>query len=181
MNIYLFQRLLGIGALFLQAILVSLIIYLAYRKLTPKRISWLEYFLNNYGAWIVSGLSLMAIIGSLIFSEHYQVEPCKLCWLQRIFVYPQFIIMGIAAWRKDTQAWLSSLWLATTGLIIALYQTNEQLGITSVIPKAECVTGPDAACSQIHMLEFGYITFPLLSAILFALIIVLYFFRKKST
>lgn len=179
MNLYLYERILAIGILGLQIILGSLIIYLIYRKISKKRISSLEVFLQNNGMWMVAFLSLFAIVGSLIFSEVYGIPPCDLCWFQRILMYPQVLIMGIATYKKDLRAWTYALWLSIIGLIIGLYQSNEQLDVTNVLPELDCVADASAACAQVHMLEFGYITFPLASATLFLGIIILYFFRRK--
>ena len=179
MNIYLFQRILGIGVLTLQALIVFLIIYLIYKKKTEKKLHFIENIFSAYGMFLVGLSVFFAFVSSIIFSDVYGIEPCTLCWFQRIAFYPQMLIMFIAAKKKDVGAWIYSLWLSIIGLVIALYQTLEQFRV-NVLPQAECVTGPDAACSQIHMLEFGYITFPLASACLFIFIIVLYFMRKKS-
>ncbi len=180
MNIYLFQRILGIGVLLLQILIGLLIIYIIYKKITKKSISWIENIFSKNGMLLAGLTALLAIIGSLIFSDIYHIEPCKLCWIGRIFIYPQALIMLIAAYKKDLKAWTYALWLSVLGILVNLYQFNEQLGITEIIPEAECVTGADAACSQVHMLEFGYITFPLASAVLFAFIIILYILRKRS-
>ena len=181
MNIYLFQKILGIGVLVLQIAIVALIIYLIYKKITKKSITWIDSLFADYGMWFAGFTALFAIIGSLIFSDIYHIEPCKLCWVQRIFIYPQALIMFIAAWKHDFKVWTYTLWLSILGLLIALYQVNEQLDITNIIPEADCVAGADAACSQIHMLEFGYITFPLASATLFIFILVLYSMRNKKS
>ncbi|MGB0925385.1 MAG: disulfide bond formation protein B [Minisyncoccia bacterium] len=178
MNIYLFQRVLGVSILLLQILVVILIIYIAYKKITGKNISFLEKVFQDYGMWIAGITSLFAIVGSLVFSDYYMVEPCKLCWIQRILIYPQAIIMLIAAWKNDKQAWIYSLWLSVIGLLYALRQINEQFGITSVVPETKCALG-EVSCAQIHMLEFGYITFPLVSATLFVFLIILYLLRKK--
>lgn len=47
--------------------------------------------------WIVS---VIATLGSLYFSEIRHYEPCKLCWIQRIFMYPIVIIVTIAFIQK---------------------------------------------------------------------------------
>lgn len=180
MNIYLFQRILGIGILALQGLIVILITYLIYKRVSKKSIPWIDSLFSSNAMWLAGGTALLAIAGSLIFSDVYQIEPCKLCWIQRIFIYPQALIMFIAAWKNDAQAWIYALWLSILGLLVGLYQVNEQLGISDIIPEADCVAGADAACAQIHMLEFGYITFPLASVTLFVFIIMLYVMRKKS-
>mgnify|MGYP000852317426 CR=1 FL=1 len=179
MNIYLFQRIIGVGVLALHALIVFLIIYLIYKKKTGKKLDFIEHIFSHHGMFMVGLSVFFAFVSSLIFSDVYNVEPCKLCWLQRIAFYPQILIMFIAAKRKDTNAWVYSLWLSIIGLAIALYQTLEQFRV-NILPQADCVIGPDAACSKINMLEFGYITFPLASASLFLFIIILYKMRKKS-
>ena len=49
-------------------------------------------------AWIVA---MLATAGSLYFSEIAHYDPCRLCWFQRIPMYPLAIILGIAAFRRD--------------------------------------------------------------------------------
>ena len=90
------------------------------------------------------------------------------------------IIMFIAHRKKDFSAWVYSLWLSLIGFAIASYQILEQFRI-KILPQASCVIGPDASCSKINMLEFGYITLPVASASIFIFIITLYFLRKKPT
>ncbi|MEK7067519.1 MAG: disulfide bond formation protein B, partial [Patescibacteria group bacterium] len=46
-------------------------------------------------------IALLATLGSLFYSEVAGFEPCKLCWYQRIFMYPQVLLWGIAWWKKD--------------------------------------------------------------------------------
>lgn len=47
--------------------------------------------------WIVSAI---ATLGSLYFSEIRHYEPCKLCWIQRIFMYPIVIMTTVAFIQK---------------------------------------------------------------------------------
>lgn len=51
-----------------------------------------------YMAWIVS---IVAAYESLYLSEIMHYEPCKLCWFQRIFMYPEVILLGIASYKND--------------------------------------------------------------------------------
>ena len=48
-------------------------------------------------AWAAS---IVAMFGSLYFSEIKQYEPCSLCWYQRIIMYPFTIIIGIALFKE---------------------------------------------------------------------------------
>ena len=179
MNIYLYQRIVGIGALVLHILILFLIFYCIYRKKTQKKISFVEKIFIQRGQLVVALAVFFAFMGSLIFSDIYHLEACKLCWLQRVALYPQLIIMIIAMKTKDTKAWLYSFWLSLIGFFIASYQTLEQFRIKA-LPQAKCVIGPDAACSKIHILEFGYITLPVISLSIFIFILMLYFLQKNN-
>ena len=51
--------------------------------------------------FIAWAASVIAMFGSLYFSEIRQYEPCELCWYQRILMYPFVVILGIATVKKD--------------------------------------------------------------------------------
>ncbi len=181
MNIYLFERIIGVSMLFFQALILFLLGYLLYKKISGKQNTLIENIFGKQGLFFVFIFSLLSLVLSLIFSDYYGVEPCKLCWLQRVCMYPQMLISGLAlVHRKHEEAlsWLALAWLSLIGFLLASYQSLEQFRV-NFLPEAECVTGPDAACSQIHMMEFGYITFPLSSALLFFAIFVLFLLRKR--
>src|SRR3989338_4029041 len=48
-------------------------------------------------------VALAAVAGSLFYSEIAGFEPCKLCWFQRIFMYPQVVLLGLAMVVRDTR------------------------------------------------------------------------------
>ena len=45
--------------------------------------------------------SLIAVLGSLYYSEIVGYIPCELCWIQRIFMYPLVIIFGVALIKRN--------------------------------------------------------------------------------
>ena len=122
MNIYLFQYILGIGVLALHIIIAFLLGYLVYKKVRNKQVVCIENFLSKQGMLLVGLTALAGIIGSLIFSDIYHIEPCKLCWLQRIMLYPQALIMLIALKKNDIQAWTYTLWLSIMSELNAFNQ-----------------------------------------------------------
>jgi len=63
-------------------------------------------------AWVVA---LVATLGSLYYSEVRLFLPCELCWYQRIFMYPQAVILAMALWRQDFGVWPYSLALSLIG------------------------------------------------------------------
>lgn len=104
-------------------------------------------------------LGLAAVGGSLFYSEIVGFEPCVLCWWQRVFLYPQAVIFGIALWMKDRKVFAVSVALTLLAGIIALYHSYVYWGGTSILP----CTALGGACSKVYVYEFGYITIPSMS------------------
>ncbi len=175
MNVYLFQHILATGVLLLQIALVILGALIILKKENA-----LTRHIRNYAFHYGLGIAVGALLGSLTLSEIYMLEPCKWCWIQRIFHYPQIIIFGIGIWKKDPQAWLYSIWLSVIGFIASLYQILIQFSPT-VAKTAVCSTNPSvASCSDILSLEYGYITIPVMSATLYLALIVLYLISRQK-
>jgi disulfide bond formation protein DsbB len=116
-----------------------------------------------------------AALGSLIFSEFLGFSPCKLCWFQRIFMYPQVIILGTALMINDRKVRIYSLVLSLIGLVIAVYHI-----LLQIFPAVLRCTDEVAKCSTVQFATFGYITIPVMSATAFALIALLMIFGITS-
>ncbi|MDO8424629.1 MAG: disulfide bond formation protein B [bacterium] len=122
-------------------------------------------------------VALLAVLGSLFYSEVAKFEPCKLCWIQRIFIYPQAVLLGIALCIKDRNAGIYSIALSAVGGFFALYHYLLQFGL---VPTFSCSIAESAvSCSQRYVTGFGYITFPLMSLTAFSLIIVFMVVQKR--
>ncbi len=74
-------------------------------------------------AWVVA---LVATLGSLYYSEVRLFLPCELCWYQRIFMYPQAVLLGLALWRQDLFVWPYALTLSLIGGSISTLHLLEQ-------------------------------------------------------
>ena len=57
-------------------------------------------FVNEHVLKLSLVVVLSGIFGSLFYSEIAGYTPCALCWWQRVFLYPQAIILGIALFKK---------------------------------------------------------------------------------
>src|SRR3989339_500023 len=60
--------------------------------------------LGTYFPILGLAVVLAATAGSLYYSEIAGYNPCKLCWYQRIFMYPLVPIFGLALFNKDRRA-----------------------------------------------------------------------------
>src|SRR6185503_8298121 len=65
--------------------------------------------------------ALIAMLGSLYFSNVLNFPPCILCWYQRICMYPMVLLLGIGIVRQDKKIYTYVLPLAVIGLVIGVY------------------------------------------------------------
>ena len=127
-----------------------------------------------YVAWVVS---LVAMFGSLYFSEIKGYIPCELCWYQRIFMYPLVLILGIGTFQNDSSVKKFVLPLALVGGSISFMHYLEQKipGFGGIKP---CVSG--VPCSAQYINWFGFITIPFLALVAFVIIACCMFFIKSK-
>ncbi|OGE25817.1 2-oxoglutarate dehydrogenase [Candidatus Daviesbacteria bacterium RIFCSPLOWO2_02_FULL_40_8] len=127
-----------------------------------------------YLAWIIS---VVATVGSLVFSEILKFPPCVLCWYQRIILYPLVLIIAVGILRKDKNLPYYVLPLSITGMAVASYHN---LLYYSIIPEniAPCTLG--ISCISKFIEWFGFVSIPLLSLLSFAVITLIMILSRKS-
>ena len=118
-----------------------------------------------FGAWLVA---LGAAGGALFIGEVMGQAPCVLCWHQRAFMFPLAVLLAVAAFRSDLDAWRYGVPLAAIGWLIAGYHS---LLYFEFLPKSvePCGTGPSGSDANMTILDS--IPIPLLSFGSFTLII----------
>ena len=120
---------------------------------------------------------------SLLYSEYFGFVPCSLCWLQRIALYPQALFSSMAFKNRESRYFpLYSMALSVFGFCVAVYHYIYQLLPTEVLTGGivPCLADGSADCGTRIIDEFGFVTFPLLSAITFAFLIILYLNLRRS-
>ncbi len=124
---------------------------------------------ENYllAAW---GVALIATLGSLYFSEVLKFIPCELCWYQRIFMYPQVFLLGMAFVRKQFIIARYTLMLSIIGGTISLYHYFIQKVPFFRNTAPSCSIVP---CTGDYLNWLGFITIPLLALIAFIFISVI--------
>jgi disulfide bond formation protein DsbB len=112
------------------------------------------------GMWTAAVVALVATGGSLYLSEGAHFIPCRLCWYQRIGMYPLVVVCGVAALRRDLRAWPYPLVLALVTLPISIYHV-----LLERYPSLETgvceVTNP---CTIVWVKHFGFVTIPFMAA-----------------
>jgi Disulfide bond formation protein DsbB len=118
-------------------------------------------------AWLVAA---GATAGSLYFSEVADYVPCRLCWFQRIAMYPLSLILLVAILRRDRGARWYVVPIAAIGACVSAY--HYLLEWAPSLEGGSCsATGP--ACSLIWFREFGFETLAFMALVGFVSIIVL--------
>ncbi|MFC6723357.1 disulfide bond formation protein B [Halobium palmae] len=110
-------------------------------------------------------VAAVATLGSLSFSLVLGLNPCDLCWYQRILMYPLVVVLGVAAVDRDVTVWRTVLPLSTFGALIAAYHVYLQVTPTGVT----CSFGGGCA-SVLYPMAGGLLTIPRLSLIAFVLV-----------
>ena len=126
-------------------------------------------------SWLVA---LVSTLGALFFSEVMELEPCVLCWYQRIAMFPLVLILGAGAWTEDAGSVKYALPLACAGWLAAFYHCLLYGGF---IPAALQPCGKGVSCSAQKLELAGFLTIPLLSLMAFSLIVLLLLAAKKDS
>lgn len=134
--------------------------------------------IDKYAIYILLIVSLVATLGSLYFSEIVGFVPCKLCWIQRIFMYPIPILLLTAIYKKSREVFLYSLPLSLTGFVIAGYHYFMQLNPNPYAPCGDI--GFSVSCSENFFTHFGYITIPWMSFSAFLIITLVSFLNLNK-
>lgn len=117
-------------------------------------------------AWVVAAT---ATAGSLYFSEIADYEPCRLCWFQRICMYPLVAILLVGALLRDRRVSLYAAVFPLVGAAISIYHIYIEVNPDK--EGAACRAG--VPCSVRWIDEFGYVTIPVMALSAFSLIAVL--------
>ncbi|WP_276271019.1 disulfide bond formation protein B [Haloarcula litorea] len=109
-----------------------------------------------------SVIALVATAGSLWLSLGLGLVPCRLCWYQRILMYPLVIVLGVAALEARPGVARTALPLAGLGASLAAYHSWLQASRTT------CRVGV-VSCATVQYRVLG-LTVPNLSLLAFFLV-----------
>jgi len=125
--------------------------------------------LGDKAIWLAWLVALVATIGSLIYSEVIHFVPCRLCWYQRIAMYPLSFVLLVGAIRREAVVKYYGLPLALVGLAISIYHNVIQLNPS--LEGGSC--DPLNPCSARSVEVFGFMDIPFMAGAGFILISVL--------
>lgn len=137
---------------------------------TESQDGWLLVF----ACWLIA---MAALFGSLFFSEVMGLEPCVLCWWQRLFIYPLAVLFLVGLFPFDRSVVRYTLPLAVIGLVFAVYH---YLVYSGFIPESLQPCSEKLSCAEVNLELMGFVTIPMLSIFAYsAIIVLLLIFRKR--
>jgi len=156
------NKILSLGTIFLQIfILFTLGNFIFYKSRENKFLLLLKKYTFHLGFLV----SLGAFLLSLFYSSIVGYPPCELCWMQRIFLYPQLILFTMELYKKDRSIVDFSIVFATIGSIISMYHVYVENGGTKGLACANInpASTTQISCAVRYIYEFGYITMPIMA------------------
>jgi len=137
-----------------------------------------EPYILEWGMVMMLTITLISVGLTLVYSEIVGIVPCGFCWFERVFMYPQILIIAAGIYFKDKLMPRYVLILSSIGLLISLYHHYIQMGGSQFITCPTSGTGAD--CAKRFLFEFGFVTFPLLAAVAFGLLAVISIYLLRS-
>ena len=153
----------------------SLLIVGALAMLTSLFVPTLRPLVARHGLSIAAVLAVAATSGSLYFSEGAGFNPCELCWVQRIFMYPLAVVLPIASIRRDRSLIPYAMVLAVVGLGVSIHHVRLQL-----FPGDATSCDLLNPCSSKWVEALGFATIPMMAGTSFAMILIALGARIRS-
>lgn len=107
---------------------------------------------------VAFAVALVSTLGSLYYSGVVHFRPCRLCWWQRIMMYPLVPFLGVASLRRDRLAAFYALPLALGGLGYSIYHTQLRW-----FPEQGSSCEAEAACTSVWVNTFGFVSIPFMA------------------
>jgi len=164
------NKILAIGTIFLQVIILLIAINFIFNRSQNNKIL---IFFKNYTFYLGFLAALGAVVLSLFYSDVVGYPPCELCWIQRVFLYPQLVLFGMELYKKEKSIVDFSIAFAILGSITSIYHVYVEAGGTKGLACANInpASTTQVSCAVRYIYEFGYITMPIMALTLSLFII----------
>lgn len=123
-------------------------------------------------------VALVSTLGSLYLSEIGDLLPCRLCWIQRGFMYPQVLILIALLVTRARWLWWVVAGSVTLGGAVSIYHV-----LIERFPDLESDDFCDVhnKCSTVLVEHLGYLTIPTMALSGFALLFTLAMIGRSTS
>jgi len=165
-----------LGTLFIHVVFVVLL----FIWWAGKKDFFVFNLLKQKGMMLAYLLSIAGLLGSLYYSEIAGYAPCVLCWYQRIFMYSNVFILGLALYKGgDKNVIPYATILAAVGGLVSIYHNALFLPIFKNA-NTTCSPFSNVSCTEDYFTALGYINIPVIALTSFVAIIILLKFASKK-
>jgi len=171
-----FLSLLALLCVAFLVVTIPLSIYCLIRRSVPEWLRPVRDGIGEVALWLAFAVAATTMFGSLWLSEAEKLPPCILCWYQRIAMYPNALILGIAAVRRDVSVRWYSLPLVVIGACISTYHYLEERFPESI--STTCDT--DVPCSTVWIWKYHFLSIPGMAWVAFVTIAVLLLLARPA-
>ncbi|NVO03963.1 MAG: disulfide bond formation protein B [Bacteroidetes bacterium] len=153
------NKILALGTIFLQIVILLIALNFIFNRSRNNKIL---IFFKDYTFYLGFLIALGAVALSLFYSEIVGFPPCELCWIQRIFLYPQLVLFGMELYKKEKSIVDFSIVFAILGAITSIYHVFVESGALTGPACADPSRG-GVSCAIRYIYEFGYVTMPIMA------------------
>ena len=172
MDLFSFINVLAVLTVIGNVLAPLLLAFLLWEYFSHRENTMLTRWIGRHGLLLMLIVAIVATSGSLYFSEVMLWRPCRYCWIQRVIMYPQTLLLGIALYLRDRGIARYILIFCLLGMLAAGWHYYEQI-MALLSPVVFDATKPcDAtgvSCRATEILYYGYLTIPVMAFTAFAL------------
>jgi disulfide bond formation protein DsbB len=143
------------------ALHVALVIFILVTLLSARWREWLHERVGRHGVLVSLIIVAASLVGSLFYSEVAGFAACIICWLIRVLVYPQLILLGVYYYKPRRWLLIVALVMSVTATLAGAYQIALQSGGAAYI---NCgIVESLGSCETEYFKIFGYVTIAVMS------------------
>lgn len=159
--------LMGVGTLVIN---LALIIFIIGTFVSPVWREWLHEKVGSHGALVSFGILAASLVGSLFYSEVAGFAACIVCWVIRILLYPQIVLVGAYLYKPRRWLMVTSLVMSIGAFVSAIYLVYLQYGGSAII---NCgLFASLGSCETEYFRIFGYVTIATMTLVSTAALVV---------
>ena len=157
---------------------IGILVFVSASKKSKPMAEKLEQLRNEHSqeALFLAGfVALFAMMASLYLSEIANFIPCKLCWYQRIIMYPLAFLLIFAGMRGYFNIRIYGLAMPFTGAFISIYHYQLQLNPEQHSPFCSAFE----SCTVQYLNVYGFMSIPFMALMGFIFIFSLLIFANQ--
>lgn len=161
-----FLSLLALLCLAFLVVVVPVSIYSLIRGSVPESLQPVRDGLGQAALWMAFAVAATTTLGSLWLSEVENLPPCYLCWWQRAFMYPQVLLLGVAA----PLHWLKVRWISLPMVVVGAGISTYHYLLERFPDDVASSCSTETPCTTVWIWKYHFLSIPGMAWIAFVTI-----------